>query len=97
MNITLSPDVEKRIEELVKRGAYPSAQALVQEALVSFLDVENEEDVDALRRRLAASEAEVDQGEFEEYDSESIQELAIDVHGRGRKRLAELRKASPNG
>ena len=97
MNIILSPDVEKRIGELVERGAYPSAEALVQEALGSFLDVESEEDLDALRRRLAASEAEVDRGEFEEYDSERIQELAKDVHARGRKRLAELRKTRPKG
>ncbi len=97
MKVTLSPDVERRIEELVQRGAYPSADALVEDALGSFLDVEREEDLEAARRRLGASEAEIDRGEFQEYDVKSIQDLAKDVHTRGQKRLAELRKASPKG
>ena len=97
MNITLSPDVEKRIEELVQRGAYSSADALVREALGSFLDIESGEDLDAVRRRLATSEAEIDRGEVEEYDGEGVRELARRVHSRGKRRLAELRKASPNG
>ncbi|HMD99568.1 MAG TPA: hypothetical protein VKM93_19845 [Terriglobia bacterium] len=96
MNITLSPDVEKRIEELVQRGAYSSADAVVHEALGSFLDIESEEDWDAVRRRLATSEAEIDRGEFEEYDAERVHDLAKRVHARGKKRLAELRKTSPN-
>jgi Arc/MetJ-type ribon-helix-helix transcriptional regulator len=41
MDVTLSPDVEKRIQELVHRGAYPSADALVREALGAFLDIES--------------------------------------------------------
>ena len=97
MNITLSPDVEKRIQELVERGDYPNADALVQEAVGSFLDVESEEDLEAIRRRIEISESEIDRGEFLEYDAEKIGDLAKDVHARGKKRLVEGRKAGPRG
>lgn len=97
MNITLSPDVEKRVQEVVKRGAYPSADALVEDALGSFLDVEAEEDLQAVRQRLAVSEAEIDRGEFEEYDADRVQDLAKDIQRRGQKRLNEPRKTSSKG
>ena len=96
MNITVSPDVEKRIEELVQRGAYPSADALVHEALDSFLDIEDKEDLDAVRRRIAASEAEIDRGEFEEYDADDTEELARRVNARGQRKLESLRHTSPS-
>ena len=35
--MTLSPDIEKRLEELVERGEYPSADAMVNDTLGSFL------------------------------------------------------------
>ena len=91
MNITLSPDVEKRIQELVKRGAYPSAEALIQDVLASFLDVESEEERDAVRPRLVASEAEIDGGDSEEYDAENIRELAKDAGARRQKRSVDRR------
>jgi Arc/MetJ-type ribon-helix-helix transcriptional regulator len=89
MNVTLSGDLEKRVEELVSRGAYPSADALVQDAVGSFLDVEGEEDLESVRRRLAAAEAEIDRGEFVEYDAENIGELVGEVQARGQKKLAK--------
>ena len=97
MNVNVSGDVERRIEELVEGGAYPSADAVVLDALGSFLDVEREEDLEAVRRRLAIAEAEIDRGEFVEYDAGNVGELANDVHARGRKRLDELRKTKPKG
>jgi Arc/MetJ-type ribon-helix-helix transcriptional regulator len=95
MNITLSRELERRVQELVARGAYPSADALVQDALDSFLDVESQEDLESVRRRLAWAEAEIDRGEFVEYDAENIQALAKDVHVRGLKRLSELDATKP--
>jgi Arc/MetJ-type ribon-helix-helix transcriptional regulator len=87
MNVTLSGDLEKRVEELVARGAYPSADALVQDALSSFLDVESEEDLESVRRRLAVAEAEIDRGEFVEYEARNLKELLSEIQARGRKRL----------
>ena len=90
MNITLSPEVERRVEELVQRGTYPSANALVEDALGAFLDIEGQEDLDSLRQRLAVAEAEIDRGEFVEYGAENVQELVKDIQVRGLRRLKQL-------
>ena len=95
MNITLSPGVEKRIQELVERGDYPNADALIREAVGAFLDVESGEDLETIRRRIEICESEINRGEFVEYDAENIRELAKDVHARGKRRLARRRKTSP--
>jgi len=95
LNITLNPDIEKRIEELVERGVYPSADAVVNDALGSFLDFDSEEDLDHIRRRIAIAEAEIDRGEFVEYDVERVRDLGKDVHARGLERVRKLSRSAP--
>ena len=95
MNITVNPDIEKRIEELVERGEYPSADAVVNDALGSFLDFDSEEDLDHIRRRIAIAEAEIDRGEFVECEVESVHDLARDVHRRGLEKLKKLSRSGP--
>lgn len=37
MTLTLSPELERRVEALIAQGAYPNADALVAEALESLM------------------------------------------------------------
>jgi Arc/MetJ-type ribon-helix-helix transcriptional regulator len=37
MEITLSPELEKRVREIIERGEYENADSLVREALDWFL------------------------------------------------------------
>jgi len=46
---------------------------------------------DELRAQIAAAEAEIDRGEYVEYDADTIHSLAKDVHARGLERLAAQR------
>ena len=43
MNITLRPELQRRIETRVQSGEYKSAEALVQEALQWYLSMEDDE------------------------------------------------------
>jgi len=56
-------------------------------------DEEKEEDAhrDEILARIQAAEAEIDRGDYREYDEETIHELAKDVHERGLKKLAAER------
>jgi len=45
--------------------------------------------LDALRRDIAAGIAELESGDYEEYDEDSLPELFNDIKARGRQRLAE--------
>ena len=47
---------------------------------------------EAVRARVEAAEAEIDRGEYVEYDGDAIHGLAKDVQERGLKRLAAQRE-----
>ena len=96
MNITLTPDLEKLVQEKVGRGDYENADALVQEAVHRLLE-EDEADLDALRRKIRDADAEIDRGEGLEYDEHTTKDLAHDIQRRGVKRLAEMRKSGAGG
>jgi antitoxin ParD1/3/4 len=90
MTITLTPELEKLVQEKVDRGEYDSADAFVGEAVQRLIEEEKEEDAhgDEMRARIQAAEAEIDKGEYVEYDENRIDELAKDVHERGVKKLS---------
>jgi putative addiction module CopG family antidote len=90
MTITLTPELEKLVQEKVDRGEYDSVDAFVGEAVKRLIEEEKEEDAngDEIRARIQAAEAEVGRGEYVEYDEHKIHELARDVHERGLKKLA---------
>jgi antitoxin ParD1/3/4 len=93
MNVSLTPEIERLVREKIARGEYESAEAFVSQAVQRMIDEDNEEDAlrDQIRGRIEAAEAEIDRGEYGEYDEGSINELAKDVHRRGLKRLASER------
>lgn len=43
MNITLRPEIQKRINEKIQGGKFESADAFVEQALIFFLDYEEAE------------------------------------------------------
>jgi putative addiction module CopG family antidote len=94
MNIILKPEVERLVKEKVARGEYDTADDFVDEAVRRLIDEEQEDDADRaeIRADIDAAEAEIDRGDYVEYDENTIHELARDVHERGLKRLAAERK-----
>lgn len=55
MNITLRPDLEKRVAEKVKQGDVPNAESLVEQALTFYLDYDaGEMDEEEVRETRAA-------------------------------------------
>jgi putative addiction module CopG family antidote len=96
MNVTLPPDLERRIHEKIERGDYDDAEALEREAVHRLIE-EDEVDLDALRARLQQADAEIDRGEGLEFDQRATKELASGISERGVRKLAALQKSSPRG
>jgi antitoxin ParD1/3/4 len=98
MTITLTPELEKLVKEKVERGAYDSAEAFVGEAVQRLIEEEREEDahLDEIRAQVDAADAEIDRGEYVEYDESTIVDLARDVHERGLKKLDAQRGKTGN-
>ena len=89
MNVSLTPELERMVNNRVKSGMYQTASEVVREAL----RVLNERDSQvALRREVQEGFAQIGRGEYEEYDENTIKDLVADIEARGKKRLAAKRK-----
>jgi Arc/MetJ-type ribon-helix-helix transcriptional regulator len=75
---------------VLKRGEYDSPDALVGTAVQCLIEDDREEDAhrEDLLAQIDAAEAEIDRGEYVEYDADSIHELAKDVHERGLQKMS---------
>lgn len=88
MNVSLTPELERLINDKVETGSYQTASEVVREAL--RLLMQRDEGLLQLRRDIQAGLAQGDRGEHREYDRTSTPKLAAGVKARGRKRLAAL-------
>ena len=87
MNISLTPELERLVDDKVKTGMYQTASEVIRDGL--RLLRERDQRVDALRRDVRAGFEAVERGEFTEYDASNIKELSDRIKARGRKRLVE--------
>jgi Arc/MetJ-type ribon-helix-helix transcriptional regulator len=69
---------------------YQTASEVVREALRIFKDRDNQ---GSLRRDVQEGFAQIDRGEYEEYDETTIKDLVADIAARGKKRMAAKRKS----
>jgi antitoxin ParD1/3/4 len=92
MEVTLSPDLEKLIAEQVASGQYPSPGEVVRDALrllqeqIAF----RERKLEALRRDVRTGLEALEKGEYDEYDTGGVRNLAADIKARGRERQSAL-------
>ncbi len=65
MNVSLTPELEKKIAARVATGNYTSASELVREALRLFFEFEESrrDEIAAMNHRIAQGIAELDRGE----------------------------------
>ena len=64
MNITITPELEKRVAEEVERGDVGTADALVEQALTFYLNyAESEMDAGEFRETKAAIDEALEQGQ----------------------------------
>jgi antitoxin ParD1/3/4 len=65
MNVSLTPELERRVEERVKSGLYTSASELVREALRLFFQYEAARSlqIEMLDQRIQEGLAQLDRGE----------------------------------
>ena len=99
MVLTLSPELERLVRDKVARGDYPSADALVEGAVQRLLEEEHEEDAQSneIRARIDAAEAEINAGQYVEYNDTNVQELSTAVHARGIEKFVPRRpKSAPS-
>jgi Arc/MetJ-type ribon-helix-helix transcriptional regulator len=90
MNITLSQELESVVQGKIARGEYSGIDDLIGEAVQRLIDEDREEHLclDVIRERIGAAEAQIERGDFIDYDADNIRDLVKDVRDRGMKRLS---------
>ena len=94
MNVSLTPELERLINDKVEKGTYQTASEVVREAL--RLLKHKDEGLVQLRSDIQAGLDQAGRGDYTEYDPRSASKLAARVKARGRKRLtaSKARKRS---
>jgi len=92
MNVSLTPELEKLVSKKVKTGMYQTASEVVREGL-RLLD-ERDRKFAQLKADVLEGFAQIERGEYTEYDEHSLKDLFEGVKKRGRAKLARLTKAT---
>ena len=89
MNVSLTPELERLINDKVETGTYQTASEVVREAL--RLLKHRDEGLVQLRRDIQAGLDQAARGEYTAHDRPSLSTLAARVKARGRKRVAAVK------
>jgi len=88
MNVSLTPELEKLVNDKVNTGMYQTASEVIREGLRLLKERDGRA---ALRADIRAGFAAIERGEYEDYDDRTTKDLAEDIKRRGRQRLAEAK------
>jgi antitoxin ParD1/3/4 len=89
MNISLTPQLEKLVQDRVKSGRYTSASEVIREALrlLETHDRALDEGLAQLQADVAAGLRQLDEGQSSPFDEAAVER----IKRRGREQLAELK------
>jgi len=63
MNISIRPDLQERINQKIENGEYENADALVQQALDWFLDIDDEDELEETQAAIEEARGQSERGE----------------------------------
>ena len=87
MNVSLTPELERLVEEKVESGLYQTASEVVREAL-RLLHTRDEQ-LARLRTNVQAGFEQLDRGKATDYRGTDSRKLTADIKARGRRRLSQ--------
>src|SRR5262245_6288247 len=86
MNISLTPEFERLVQEKVTSGLYQTASEVICEAL-QLLQERDDAWANAQREAIAEGVAQLETGQYRSYTEATLPEVAEGVKAHGRQRL----------
>lgn len=86
MNVSLTPELERLVQEKVSSGLYQTASEVVREGL-RLLKERDDRHTAALREDIQKGLTQLETGHYQEYTDDTLKDLAEGVKQRGRQRL----------
>jgi Arc/MetJ-type ribon-helix-helix transcriptional regulator len=98
MTISLTPQQEARLQQLLETKQFKSVEEFIDSSLdavtVDEAYVESEAFANMVREKVKESQKAVAEGRVKSYTKETLHELTEDIQRRGRERLNVEKKAS---
>jgi antitoxin ParD1/3/4 len=87
MQVSLTPDMQKFVEERMKSGAYGSPEQVVHSALLALLaqEAETADDLADLRRMIAVGIEQLDSGNSAPWDAEDLKRRVREQAGASKR------------
>jgi antitoxin ParD1/3/4 len=92
MNVSLTPELEKLVQEKVASGLYQTASEVIREGL-RLLKERDDRQTAALREAIQDGLTQLETGKYQEYTDATLADLTQAVKARGRQRLAQRQKS----
>ena len=93
MNVSLTPELEKLVQDKVASGLYQTASEVIREGL-RLLKERDERQQATLREAIQEGLTQLERGTYQDYTDATLKDLAQAVKQRGRVRLAPRRTPS---
>ena len=93
MNVSLTPELEKLVQDKVASGLYQTASEVIRESL-RLLKERDEHRQAALREAIQDGLTQLEHGAYQDYTDATLKDSAQAVKQRGRERLASRRTPS---
>ena len=84
--MTLNPEQQKLIDQLVKSGLFSSPDEVIDTALHRLVEDQNQ-DLEQLRQSVQVGLDQLERGEYTDYDDDGLKDLAEKIKTRGLDRL----------
>ena len=89
MNVSLTPELERFVQDHVKSGMYQTASEVVREGLRLLAEREG---LAELRLKVQAGFDEIERGDYHEYTEAELPRLAEEIKAEGRKQQAAMKR-----
>lgn len=86
MNVSLTPELERLVQDKVASGLYQTASEVIREGL-RLLKERDDRQRAALREAIQQGLTQLESGQYQEYTDATLNDLAQDVKQHGRQRL----------
>jgi antitoxin ParD1/3/4 len=89
MNVSLTRELEKLVNQKVESGMYQTASEVIREGLrlLSERDKQMNPARNSLKQDVLAGFKAIEEGDYEEYDRKSLKKLANSIKSNGRKKF----------
>jgi antitoxin ParD1/3/4 len=91
MDISVTPETEKLVQEHLKTGRYSTPSAVVADAV--RLLTEHERKLEQLRKEIQLGIDQIERGEHTEYDEHTLKDLFDSIQSEGMRVLAARSKS----